>query len=272
MVYQNKFVGAIKVDGKVLREDKGTVTIPFGSEYSVYLKNLNSVRAMVKVSVDGQDATEGTWLVVSPNSNIELERFIRNGNLQAGNRFKFIERTKEIEDHRGVQSDDGLIRIEYKFERRVEEVPVKRYKYYNEFIPKWVPPYRPYYNDWQYTDGSNCFTNTIGSFQGGQNVNSLSNCTLTRCSAESERSTPTMDAAFNDDGITVPGSESRQKFTATSWFDTETSDVLIIKLKGSKSGSELVTVQHKPKCMTCGKYNKATSKFCSQCGAALILV
>ncbi len=277
MVFKNNFVSAIKVNGKVLREDKETVSLPFGSEYSVLLKNLNSVRAMVKVSVDGQDATEGTWLVVPANSNIELERFIRNGNLQAGNKFKFIERTAEIEEHRGIGSDDGLVRVEYKFERKVEEVPVTHYRY----CDKWVPverPYRPYpwyYDNITYTTNSGCFGNsqrslggiqsTLTSSQSGQAVN----CSTADFSKEVERS------AYNDQGITVPGSESHQSFTSTSWFDTEASNVLVIKLRGEVGGNkvaEAVTVQHKPKCFTCGKYNQAASKFCNQCGTSLVLI
>jgi len=42
MMYESKLAAAIKVDGKVLREFKDTVHIPFGSEYTVLLKNLNT--------------------------------------------------------------------------------------------------------------------------------------------------------------------------------------------------------------------------------------
>src|SRR5271168_4407308 len=118
MVYSpNKVVVCVKVDGKILREDKNVVTLPFGSEYNIFIKNLNATRIKVKVTVDGTDATEGTWLVVDPNADLDLERFIRAGNMDKGNRFKFIERTAEIEEHRGIKADDGLIRIEYQVEK-----------------------------------------------------------------------------------------------------------------------------------------------------------
>src|SRR5271155_2070100 len=118
MVYSpNKRVACVKVDGKILREDKNVVTLPFGSEYSIFVKNLNAGRIKVKVSIDGTDATEGTWLVVDPDSNLDLERFIRAGNMDKGNRFKFIERSAEVEAHRGIKADDGLIRIEYQVEK-----------------------------------------------------------------------------------------------------------------------------------------------------------
>ena len=43
-MYLNKVAVAIKSNGKVLREQGDNVYIPFGSEYSIQVKNLNSVR------------------------------------------------------------------------------------------------------------------------------------------------------------------------------------------------------------------------------------
>jgi hypothetical protein len=106
-MYSNKLAVAIKANGKVLREFEDSVYLPFGSEYSIFIKNKNSVRASVKIEIDGADVTEGVSLVVNPNDEIELERFIKNGNLRAGNRFKFIERSGAIERHRGIGVDDG---------------------------------------------------------------------------------------------------------------------------------------------------------------------
>src|SRR5271157_4610433 len=150
MVYHQKLVACIKVNGQVLRESDNSVSIPFGSEYSVLLKNLNSKRVQVKVSVDGTDATDGTWLIIGPNQTIELERFIRNGNLQSGNKFKFIPRTKQIEKHRGLKADDGLVRIEYKTEKvtTTEDVHITRTHHHDVHLydhytwPYW--PYHPY--------------------------------------------------------------------------------------------------------------------------------
>lgn len=229
MVYCNKVVAAVKVNGQILREKENTVTLPFGSEYSILIKNLNSVRLQVKVSVDGTDATEGTWLVVGPNSSMELERFIRDGNFERGNRFKFIERTAQIEKHRGIKADDGLIRMEYK----VEQVAVQmlRIHYYDYWS---CPPNWPYYPPYP-------------------------------------RTGRTLDA-----GITVPGSESQQKFVAASNFETYSqSEVIVLHLRGEVGGKKVakpVTVKTKPTCATCGKVNKGQNQFCSQCGTALTLI
>src|SRR5579864_7262156 len=100
MTHKRNFVIAIKVGGKVLRESGSEVELPFGSEYSLLMKNLDTVRVQAKVEIDGDDVSG--WLVLQPNSSLELERFIRNGNLERGNRFKFIERTEAVEAGRGI--------------------------------------------------------------------------------------------------------------------------------------------------------------------------
>ena len=267
MVYHNKFVVAVKVCGQVLREAGDTVTIPFGSEYSLLLKNLNSVRAKVKVSVDGQDATEGTWLVIRPNGSLELERFIRNGNLSAGNRFKFIERTGAIEQHRGIGVEDGLIRIEYKWEEVVHE-HIIREKYLVD--PVWPPhdwpPYAPPFpSPWRRPRGP--IYSRHATF-GASDVPSTFAASLQRCAVNAEQA--------SDAGITVPGTESHQQFFHVPDFATDAaSEVIVIKLRGQIGGKAVqqpVTVKTKQRCQTCGRQNQGAARFCSQCGTALEIV
>ena len=59
MMYNSKLVASIKANGKVLREFKDTVYIPFGSEYSILLKNLNTVRALINIYIDGDNVVPG---------------------------------------------------------------------------------------------------------------------------------------------------------------------------------------------------------------------
>ena len=116
MMYNNKLVASIRANGKILREFKDTVYIPFGSEYSILLKNLNTVRALINLYIDGDNVVPG-GLVLNAGQEIDQQRAIRNNNLNEGNKFKFIERTGNIEQHRGVKLEDGLIRVEYQFEK-----------------------------------------------------------------------------------------------------------------------------------------------------------
>jgi hypothetical protein len=130
MMYANKLAVALKVNGKVLRETRGpesakddTVLIPFGSEYAIYVKNMNSVRALVRIEIDGESVTDGMSLIVEANDDVEIERFVKNRNMNTGLKLKFIERTQKIEDGpRGIKTEDGLIRVEYEFEREPAKI------------------------------------------------------------------------------------------------------------------------------------------------------
>lgn len=288
-MYSNRFVVSLKVGGKILRETSGAVSLPFGSEYEILLKNLNSRRALVKVSVDGQDATEATKLVLEPNSTVTLERFIKNGNLNSGNRFKFIERTSKIEDHRGIKEDDGLVRAEFWAEKEVLDVPAIRKHYYDEWHPRpWYP--KPYYPKWPYNDGliwklggaqrslggtlqSHGFSGQAESGSGMLRCASANVSSAQMMSQSFNMAETSMDSAFNDAGITVPGSESNQQFKTGSWFETESnSSVIVLQLKGvagSKPVSVPITVDLKPVCPTCGTKNPPNYKFCGDCGTHL---
>ena len=84
-MYKEKLIVAIKHNGKILRETKDMVHLPFGSEFSVLVKNLNSKRVKFTLSIDGTDALDGTEVIVNANSETEIKRFIRNGNMNEGN-------------------------------------------------------------------------------------------------------------------------------------------------------------------------------------------
>lgn len=263
MMYSEKIVVAIKVGGRVLRESGDTVTLPFGCEYSILVKNLNSVRAQVGLSVDGKNATEGTRLIIAPNSSVELERFISNGNLQAGNRFKFIERSADVENHRGVGEDDGLIRVE-SWREMVQEWPaisIKPPSLRNPFPPPRPDSMRP-----------------AGYWRPGQpRMRSAGPMSSKAGTARPTADSRTRKAAVTSDvGITVPGSHSSQQFHSASGFMLEPqSSVIVLRLRGEVAGqavSSPVTVNAKPQCSTCGKANKAGSEFCAKCGTALVLI
>jgi hypothetical protein len=296
MMYNQKLVASLKANGKILREFKDTVYIPFGSEYSFLLKNLHTTRAVVNIFVDGENVVEG-GLVLDPGREVDLERYIKNGNLSEGNRFKFIERTAAIEDGpRGVELEDGLIRIEFQYElpRPVLEIG-----------KKWIPGHYEY--DWYANrglwnsavyggttgisgstgdrfsvtaSGSVAQTNVGGVLRGidysqGESVKATASAASNQLAPQSMNAhdgMATMD--WNDAGITVPGSKSTQKFASVTMGAMESEKhTMVIKLLGetpdNKPVVKPVTVERKPECITCGKKNKAHAKFCTECGTAL---
>ena len=299
MMYGNKLATAIKVNGKVLREFKDTVYIPFGAEYTILIKNLNTVQAVVNVYIDGDNVVPG-GLVIRPGQEVDLERAIRNGNLTEGNRFKFIERTEKIENGpRGIKLEDGLIRIEHQFEiaRPVLTIGDNLWRQTQPFTPTWTstPYHGPFYGTngisgstgdrFSVTaSGATCQVNVNGVMRGvdyskGEAVKataaSATSATLASMGVKDMQAhdgMATMD--WCDTGITVPGSKSEQKFqTATIGTLEAEKHSMVIKLLGdlgdNKPVTKAVTVKHKPKCVTCGKQNKHNAKFCTECGTAL---
>jgi len=271
-MYNSKLVASIKANGKVLREFKDTVYVPFGSEYSILLKNLNTVRALINIYIDGDNIVPG-GLVLNAGQEIDLQRAIRNGNMNEGNKFKFIERTGKIEDHRGVKLEDGLIRVEYQFE-----------KVYTTYQPAtWAvttPSWQPTSMD-SYSSGilRNTTASTPKSMSGTVTCSSASYAATSMAVGSATLNTSAAAQSFNatpqtETGITVAGSKSEQKFVTVSNFTCEPEKHnIILKLLGETPDNEAVrkpiTVKAKPKCVTCGKQNKATAKFCNECGTAL---
>jgi hypothetical protein len=274
MMYNSKLVASIKANGKVLREFKDTVYIPFGSEYSILLKNLNTVRALINIYIDGDNIVPG-GLVLNAGQEIDLQRAIRNGNLTEGNKFKFIERTGKIEDRRGVKLEDGLIRVEFQFEKVFKRQDGIQWNYNTVWQPSSSDSYYGGVLRNTTADAPSLMKGTVSCSDMSYTATSMAVGSATiNASATTLQSFNA--APQTETGITVAGSKSEQKFNTVSSFKCEPEKHnIILKLLGetedNKAIREPITVKAKPKCTTCGKQNKATAKFCSECGTALII-
>ena len=280
MTFKDQFVVEVKCRGKILRVQDDVVHLPFGSEYSLYLKNLNSRKASVKISIDGEDVLDYQSLILQPNSSTELEGFLRG--TSAKNRFKFINKTKEIQDHRGDKVDDGIVRVEFAYEKA-------------EPIRKVILEHDHVYHDHYHWNYNNWFDGNSETIYGGTSVRSTP--TMKGMSGEpvAKASNVAMDSlgdsrpvhAFNlsslgaeslgqpldDEGITVKGSECDQSFRYGTIGALEQAEVIIIRLKGITHNNAPVqapiTVKTKLTCLTCGKTSKSSAKFCDNCGTFL---
>jgi hypothetical protein len=249
MTYKEKFVAVVKCGGRILREDRDVVRIPFGSEYEIYMKNLHTRKAVVDISVDGQDALDGNQMVLRPDETTTLKGFIKDSRVR--NRFRFIKKTKEISDYRGDRIDDGIIRIRFRFEK---DVPV--------VMPTITrtedrgPRFSFGDCDWTYNDS--------GSTGGWSNNTTIYSCSTSR-SLSSKSFVPK-----SDEGITVKGSETRQDFYYTDVGPLESrSEVIILRLVGMSSRGKRIrkplTTKTKITCPTCGRRWKSTMKYCGNC-------
>jgi hypothetical protein len=273
MTYKKNFVAAIKVNGKILRESSDRVELPFGSEYSILLKNLDSVRMQARISIDGTEATG--WLIIEPGRDIEVERFVKD--LDRGNRFKFIELTDKIEQHRGNKAEDGLVRVEFRREKVYESPKFVYHHTYHHYYPGGCYPwtYTLYPERYPYVLFNTTLTNSgsqVGLLRGPISASGLSAPQNTQCSVNLMSMPKSAELISNEVGITVPGSLSEQKFVSAAGFETEQSEVVVLRLIGKKSGAVVKvakTVRLKLECETCGKKNKSSVKFCAECGTSL---
>jgi hypothetical protein len=260
MMYYNNFVTVIKSRGKVLREDsKGVVRIPFGSEYTILLKNKDSRKAVVNVEIDDESVAGG--VIVPANKTVELKGSLNE--LKVRNRFKFIQKTKEIQDYRGDRLGDGLVRIEYKFEKKVEE-PVW---YYTPPVTVWPDNGYPKINPVRYGGGTGV-NNSDCVYTCSNGVGLPLGASLTSDSVQCS------SLPKSDEGITVKGSKTKQDFVYGHTNELESqSSIIILHLRGlTKQRTKVkkaITVKTKLRCPTCGRRSKSSMQFCGNCGTCL---
>jgi len=264
MVYKNNFIVVVKCNGKVMRERNGAVTLPFGSEYSILLKNKDSRAAVASVEIDGEDVMDGHQYIIPANTTRELKGFLKG--LNAKNKFRFIKKTKEISDFRGDRLDDGLVRVEFWYEEKYSSpwvgYPNINYTYEirnDDFIG---------YNGSTGGPTQRTFTSNFCS----SNIDSeFSDCCIGDLNKIIKNEIP------GDEGITVKGSKANQQFNYGSVGVLEhNSSVIIIELKGTTKCAGKVMVVRKPitvksrlQCTTCGKKWRSSMSFCGNCSTAL---
>jgi len=275
MVYKDHFVAVIKNGGQILRESRSgqedVIQLPFGSEYSVHLKNLSSTRAAVSVSIDNVDVLNGHRIVLGANEAHDLEGFMENGIVK--NKFKFIQKTREIAEHRGDFVEDGIVKISYQFEKPTVYPSIN------------VTSHWPYQDPWNKTYGGtgdrligahqpyedHASKSVLRGFAGPQGQSMSNNV---ECFAKSFTSAPEPPQPAQDEGITVKGSQTNIQYGNT-YLNELFPEVKVItfKLAGvSRNDVKLVrpvTVRQKIYCSTCGRNNSSRNDFCTNCGTCL---
>ena len=272
MTYKDHFVVEVKYDGKILRVKDGAVYLPFGSEYTLLLKNLNSKKASVKVHIDGQDVLDYSSLIIGGNGQAELEGFLSG--TTARNKFKFIHKTKEIQEHRGDKADDGIIRVEFAFEKPKPKTIIHdhhEHHYHHHNYWHWGPytytAGAP--NDTVYATAEKTNIRSVQTFNASADMSQA----IAKGTEVDSLGVESLGAPLDDEGITVKGSECYQSFRYGSVGELEQSEVIIIQLKGlAQTGTTVekpVTVKTKLECPTCGTKSKSSFKFCPNCGTFL---
>jgi len=200
---------------------------------------------------------------MGPLETHELQGFFRGTTVK--NKFKFIRKTSEIQEHRGDHVDDGILRVEFAFEKPKPDPEITKiikeehhhYHYHGGPYDQNVI-YRgtPWYSTTDVKFGQK-FTHNVACDQVG--VQSMSS---------------NLNAPLSDEGITVKGSVTNIEYRYGAIGELEDSSVIIITLKGMQQSSGVVvqdpiTVKSKVTCSSCGRKWKTTFKYCPNCGTYL---
>jgi hypothetical protein len=286
MVYSNKLVAVIKVNGNIIREDKDIVRLPFGTEYSILLKNLSIQRVLVGVSIDGKDTLSNDKIIINANSQHELFGFMKAAKIT--NRFKFIQKTEKIVEHRGDKIDDGFINISFQFEQPL-------ISYITTYTPTYYPTYYP--TTWTETYGSagscntsfdvyNSSINSVGvsgeiglrgpaGISGAPGTSGRRGVTGNIGPIGIDSETKLTNNIQQDEGITVKGSQTNIQYQKgfIGNLNPEKHNI-ILRLKGYTDQLKTVVtpVYNNTKliCDTCGRKCKSSMNFCPDCGTSLI--
>ena len=281
-MYNNNLVVAIKKsNGDTLRESsysevpsdrfhpikQATVYLPFDSEYQLFIKNNASTRAVVSVTIDGTDVLGGYQLVVEPYVEYNLERFILDGNLSKGRKFKFVSLKNEAVQN-PQEPKNGLVEIKCRWE--VVPIPMP-----TVYIPNvWTYPYKKYtrHDDTGEALHQTFYTTFATSCRSGGEK--ISNMSMQNCSANY---LSTMDAnvveqaATEQKGATVEGGESQQQFHTISVGALQYGETIIqFQILAPKDERQPITVKatRDKYCTSCGTKLPKDAKYCMTCGIA----
>jgi len=246
MTYHSGFVMSIRDShGNILRESDGKVYLPFNSEYSLFLKNRNSVRASASVKIDGTDVLGGSAVIVGAYQELNLERFVLDGNLNNGKKFRFVPVTDEkVQDP--TSSENGLVEVTFKQEQRIE------YTMFNHGCS------HTFDYDMPKTLGKSA---SIGSHSSG-NVKGLYSCdiTSTNCCVDSGATA----------GATVEGGQSKQSFTYSDFIPNLQAQDVVLRLRIVGRSEPLIAKDTKAIfCTSCGRKNVFKANYCCGCGAVI---
>lgn len=253
-MFRNNMVVSLKSGENFFAENHDEIRIPFGTEYSLYMKNQNDTDALVSITIDGKDVLSGNKIILRSKSILDLEGFLDSGSVR--NKFKFIERTKEIESHLGVKPDDGIVSITFDYEKR-------------------KPNYQPcvvYYPQWIYTPYTITTTN-LGSTPmpsplWGKTISGGGSWYTTDYTNQVYSTYTSQN--INENGITVRGDDAFQSFGYGWLGEMENSPTTIsFRLLGFNDGESKVYTKDRVRCSSCGRTSKISNKFCPNCGTKL---
>jgi hypothetical protein len=274
MMFNQKLVCSIRVDGKIMREHGDTIYLPFGSDFSIFLKNLNTVKAQVSIKIDGDDILDGNNLIIDPGKSLDLERWLVGG-MKTGPTLRFIEKSDEIAESKEETGMDGIVEVSYQFEKVWPTLQF--YDYPTTLYRTYTPPnvYGGFTNMSNFKVGGSVGSTLDGSVTTSASVGAnVANQALYSSEVTSEvydsGEVYCSASILNEEGMTVKGEEVNQKFEYAHIGTLDgVKHVMCFQLKGDVNNEKVataITVKSKVNCSKCNKSQSTKNRFCVQCG------
>ncbi len=161
MTYSNKFVFCVLVNGRPQKElANGQISLPFGVEYALRLRNKNNRRAVVEIWIDGENVSGGGY-VVNAHDYVDIKR-----HHDIDRAFKFVSLDSEdaIEHGKNGPNHDkvkGTIEARFRLEKERPRVIYRdvhhdhHHHHHDQYHPRPRPwPYPPiWFNNDKPDDG-----------------------------------------------------------------------------------------------------------------------
>ena len=272
-MYRDSYAMAVIVNGKVLKEMDNTVVMPFGTEYTVRLKNKQRKQSVADVFIDGRLAAKG--IVVSANGTVDLERFVVDGNLASGPCFKLVP-TKDGRVEQPDEMENGILEVKFYPEKDLPTVKVVEHLNYHNYYQhrchghckqccwdfhcqlcrpnvKWCSNSGNAFSDNQYQVGTSMDWSMVSMNTASQSLSSRA--------IEGAQFTNAL-STDSEVGATVEGSLSKQAFhTVHVDVDVDHPVTLQLKLRGVAKLLETCS---------CG-FKRRDENFCPKCGTELAI-
>lgn len=284
-MYKSGYVVTILQNNQTIKEQGGKVTLPFGSEYEIRLRNKTRKRAVADAYIDGEIAAKG--IVVNANDSIDLERYVKNTGhaLLKGARFKFVPLgDSKVEDK--SEPENGVLEVRWYPEKEPEpykppqviEIHDRCPWHHHDHgqCPPWCRP-RPFLGpQWRNGDAF------VGGFvTGGVNLNNTSaEIKADELTFTSNLGAGTPQLSSGEAGATIEGSVSNQSF-GTTYIDVDRNNPTILTLhlvgvhlpkpKGLQVGDKPRPSKGKLAvyCSTCGRKRRTGERYCPADGMRL---
>lgn len=281
MVYNNRFVMCVIVNGQVIPDKNGFAQIPFGTEYCLRFRNKNDRRAVVKFFIDGENVS-GPGYIIPANDYVDVAR--HNDKDRA---FKFVDLDSPEATDAGKNGDNedktkGTIEARFYLEKEVKlseylpsypKYPVKKS---GPWLPPWNQPiwmiggHRDEQTHVTYSGTDAAIYNSLGfggecKLRDGEPSVSLQSI--------KPQGRGLLSSKQVQDGCTVEGNTTGQSFSSSYINLEDDYCVCRLHLQGFVSEEKVFTheqPQEKVYCENCGaKRGKKKAKFCSNCGTKL---